>query len=141
MIATYAIIGLALAWMFWELRFWLRDGLIIGKTETKYARYQVCNALRNHKAAFKIQGGNLPEGQSPNGEPLYDIVLSPGVDNVLCGWDWLNQHCADMVDYQPHVTMNIAGVRYNMTVKQPAILKDVMKANKLTKRELATIRN
>jgi len=31
--------------------------------------------------------------------------------------------------------MAIGGVRYNMHIKQPSIIKDIMKANKLTKKQ------
>ncbi|KKN18459.1 hypothetical protein LCGC14_0955680 [marine sediment metagenome] len=65
---------------------------------------------------------------------LYDICLSPNTD-TLCGKKWLDKHWNDLADYQPKVEMNIGGVRYKMTIKQPSILKDVMRVNKLTKKQ------
>jgi hypothetical protein len=61
------------------------------------------------------------------------IFVSPGIIDVLCGNDWLDKHWSDLEDYHPIITMNLGGVIYNMNIKQPAILKDVMKANKLTR--------
>jgi len=37
------------------------------------------------------------------------------------------------VGYEPRVEMNTGGVRYAMNIKQPSAIKDIMKANKLTK--------
>lgn len=40
-----------------------------------------------------------------------------------------------LADYKPQVELAIAGVRYNMTIKQPAIIKDVMRVNHLTRKQ------
>jgi hypothetical protein len=115
---------------------WLKVNLI---AKPKYARYEVYNILkcRHPRCGDRPirQGGNLPDGYTPNGEPTYTIILSPGVNGVLCGWNWLNEHCADLVDYKPRIEMAIGGVKYNMHIKQPAIIKDIMRANKLTKKQ------
>jgi len=109
---------------------------LIGEpAKPKYARYKVYNSASRKTLKpdrFLANGDNYPEGYTPNGEPEYMVILSPGIDNVLCGFDWLDQHCADLVDYEPRVEMNTGGVRYNMNIKQPSIIKDIMKANKLT---------
>ncbi len=105
--------------------------------QPKYARYEVYHALKSHTLGHTplLEGGNLPEDYSPNGEPCYTIVLSPGIDGVLCGYTWLDNHCADLVDYEPEVNMHIGGVRYSMHIKQPSIIKDIMRVNKLTKKQ------
>jgi hypothetical protein len=138
MIATLIIITLAFIWLLYETNF-LTVQLPTGKIkEPKYARYKVYQVLKNRKPKFSdtviYSGDNYPEDYSPNGEPEYQVIVSPGVDNVLCGFDWLNEHCADMVDYQPDVSMHIGGVRYSMKIKEPAVIKDIMKVNKLTKK-------
>jgi len=138
MILALLVIALAFTWLLYETDF-LRVRLPVGKVKPKYAKYEVYNMLRKRKVYWNetvlYKGGNLPVDHSPDGEPCYQIILNPGIKNVLCGWDWLNEHCADMVDYQPKVEMAIGGVRYNMTIKQPAIIKDIMRVNKLTKKQ------
>lgn len=139
MLATIIIITICLAWLGHETE-WLTLRLPVGKVKPKYARYQVYHIIRNRKAGPKdikvYEGGNLPEDHNLNLSeiPCYQIVLSPGIE-PMCGYEWLNKHCADMVDYQPKIEMNIANVRYKMTVKQPSVLAEVMKANKLTKQQ------
>ena len=138
MIVTIFIVSLALSWLGYETK-WLAVRLLVGElAKPKYARYKAYNSLTKRKfydGRALHEGNNYPEGYSPNGEPEYMIILNPGIDGILCGWDWLNEHCAGMVDYQPKIEMNMGGVRYNMTIKQPAIIKDVMKANHLTKKQ------
>jgi hypothetical protein len=110
-----------------------------GQVKTQYASYRVCTSLRKRKAYWQCPeihaGDNFPTNFRRNGEPCYDVVLTPGVTNILCGWEWLDKHCADMVDYKPEVFMAIANIRYTMTIKQPSIIKNIIKANHLTRRE------
>jgi len=134
------IISLAFTWLLYETDY-LRVRLLVGHPPypPKYARYEAYNIYTRRKPSWNdkplYEGGNLPADYSPNGEPCYQVILNPGIKNILCGWDWLNEHCADMVDYQPKVEMTMGGVRYNMTIKQPAIIKDIMKANRLTRKQ------
>jgi hypothetical protein len=64
----------------------------------------------------------------------YEIIVSPNSD-VICGRDWLDAHWNDLKDYKPEVYLKLGGIRYNMTIRQPAIIKDVMKVNKLTRQQ------
>jgi len=131
------IISLSFTWLLWETDC-LCIRLLVGElAKPKYARYEVYNSFskRKYYTSRLRDGGNLPADYSPNGEPCYQIILNLGIKDILCGWEWLDEHCADMVDYQPDLQMNLGGIRYNMTIKQPSILKDVMKANKLTKKQ------
>ncbi|KKM07041.1 hypothetical protein LCGC14_1737950 [marine sediment metagenome] len=128
---------IAFGWLGYETD-WLTVNITYGyAAEPKYAKWEVYHMLKNRQPNWRAkpayEGSNLPVDYKPNGEPCYRIILSPGIKNVLCGFAWLNKHCADMVDYQPEVSMNIGGVRYSMTIKEPAIIKDVMRANKLTR--------
>lgn len=139
MIVSIIIILASFYWLLRETDY-LRVKLLAGLEATpKYARYKAYNILKSRKPNWRDtaihEGDNYPAGYSPNGEPEYNIVLTPGINNILCGWDWLNKHVADMVDYQPKVEMTTGGVKYNMTIKQPAIIKDIMKANHLTKKQ------
>ena len=118
----------------------MRVRLLIGEIiKPQYARYEVYNKLKKKRVYWGDttihKGGNMPKDYSPNGEPTYHIILSPGVSGVLCGFAWLDKHCADMVGYQPKVEMTMGGVRYKMVIKAPAIIKDIMKVNKIPKRE------
>uniref|UniRef100_A0A6M3IDV6 Uncharacterized protein n=1 Tax=viral metagenome TaxID=1070528 RepID=A0A6M3IDV6_9ZZZZ len=137
MIVAITIIGLAFYWLLLESDY-LRIRLMIGEPSTpKYARYKAYNAMskRKYYSGSIHEGNNYPVDYSPNGEQEYTIVLNPGIDNILCGWEWLDKHCADLVDYQPDIYLETGGVRYSMTIKQPSILKDVMRVNKLTKKQ------
>jgi len=143
MITAIIIIGIAFYFFLRETD-WLCVRLPVGKLKPpKYARYKVYNILKSRKPSYGdttlYEGNNYPEGYSPNGEPEYQVILSPGIDNVLCGFDWLNKHCASMVDYKPQVFMTLGNVRYSMTIKQPAIIKDIMKANHFTKKQLKAL--
>ncbi len=142
MIATIFIVSLAFLWLTRETEcFTIR--LLVGPYHPNLASYKVYQILRTRKPSYSDspihEGGNLPEGYRPNGEPVYQVVLSPGVASVLCGFDWLDQHCADMVEYQPQVSMTLDNVRYAMRIKDPSVIKDVMKANHMTKKEKAAM--
>ena len=118
---------------------WLRIRLPMGADVPALlpgpAQYVAYNALRKAKRySVEIHRGSNQE--IPTG-PTYHVVLNPGVDEPLCGWDWLDKHVGDLVNYQPRVQMEMAGVRYDMTIKAPGILDQVMKANKLSKQERA----
>lgn len=137
MIPTILIVCLAFTWLLIETNC-LRVRLLIGKEKPpKYARYVALNGLTKKQGNWTHlkDGNNYPEGYTPNGEPEYKVILNLGIDNILCGWEWLDKHVADMVDYQPNLEMNLGGVRYKITVKQPDILTKVMKANKLNKEQ------
>jgi len=77
--------------------------------------------------------------QSLNGKARtnghYEILVSPCVEDVLCGKKWVDKHWNDLADYKPEVFMAIGGVRYNMTIKKPEIIKDVMRVNHLSKKQ------
>ena len=134
------ITGLAFVWLGYETD-WMRVRLRAGELKVKRAGYRVYSTLSKRKCLGTAihKGGNI-EWQKytdvpVNGDKVYDIVVSAGLDNVLCGFDWLDRHCADLVDYEPKVEMLMGGVRYNMTIKQPAIIKDIMRVNKLTRKQ------
>ncbi len=133
MIVTILILSLMYAYLLWELN-WLRIRLPVGAIKPpKYARYIAYNVLGNHRPMHLYQGDNYPKGYVRNGEPEYSIFLSPGIHEPMCGWKWLDAHVADMVDYKPEVYMVIGNVRYTMTIKEPSIIKDIMRVNKLTR--------
>lgn len=141
MIMTLLTIALAFYWLLRETDY-LRVRLLIGADKPpKYARYKAYTALTKRKTnlEFLHKGNNYPEGYTPNGEPEYTIILNPGIDDVLCGWDWLDKHCADLVDYTPKVDLKLGGVSYSMTIKpagiEQGVMDKVMKVNKLSKQE------
>ncbi len=130
----------AFTWLGYETN-WLTVRLPHGEAKPKQAGYRFYSTLSKGKYHVKAdhKGGNIEwstYGDMPlNGHKVYDIIVSPGISVVLCGWDWLDQHCADMVDYQPKVELMTGGVHYKMTIKARNILNEVMKANKLTKKD------
>lgn len=107
----------------------------------QYASYKAYNTIgaKRRRSSYSDRslhsGGNFRKDHSRNGAPEYDIILNPGIRGVLCGWGWLNRHCADLVNYKPEVFMTIGNVRYTMTIERLAIIKDIMKANHLTRKQ------
>jgi hypothetical protein len=66
----------------------------------------------------------------------YQILLSPCVEDTLCGKDWLDKHWNDLADYKPEIYLAIGDIKYNMTVRNPEIIKDVMRVNRLSRKEV-----
>ena len=63
----------------------------------------------------------------------YEILVSPGINELLCGKAWVEEHWNDLKDYKPEIFVNMGGVRYNMTINKPEVIKDIMKANKISR--------
>lgn len=59
------------------------------------------------------------------------LKLSCGVEEPLCGWDWLmnNTHPIPQAIFD----LNTGGVRYHFNIKDTVILKDVLLATKYNK--------
>ena len=125
----------AFIWLGYETD-WMRVRLLAG-AEKHIAEYVVCQSLKGNRSGTYLRvGTNDGTGNHPFSEVThYQVFVHPGITDILCGWDWLDKHCGDLVDYQPKVTMSMAGVRYNMTIKDTSIIKDIMKANKLTRKQ------
>lgn len=64
----------------------------------------------------------------------YQIGMSPSVE-PMCGKDWLEENWDNLADYKPEIFMNIGNVKYDMLIKKPDVIKDIMRANKLSKQE------
>ena len=58
------------------------------------------------------------------------IELSPGIKEPLCGYQWVWQHQHDLDGWTPTVEFISPGYKQTMTVKDPAIFEDIIKANK-----------
>ena len=137
MILTILTIALALIWLGKETD-WLRVRLLIGKDKPKvFAQYRAFNSLKKKKY-YEVEvhaGSNADEPQGT----MYTVVLDPGITDPICGWDWLDKHVADLVDYTPRVELQLAGIKYDMTIKpagiEQGIMDKVMKVNKLSKQE------
>ena len=116
--------------------------LPIGITRPKAARYQVFNCLRPSKNLDPIhEGSNIPEDKEKDFEvTTYQIYLSPGIE-PMCGYEWLDKHCADVLDFQQSIEMNLGNVRYTMTIKKPEVIKDIMRVNKLSKSEKSKLQS
>ena len=142
MIGLIIFLSCLFTWLLYETD-WLRVRLLRytppAPVPAKLARYTAYNGFTHKKrgdSTLLREGSNLPAGYSPNSEPCYNVYLNPDIDNVLCGWDWLDLHCAAMVYYQPQVYLSSGnGVRYTMTIRQPEILPEIMKVNRMTKRQ------
>ncbi len=81
-----------------------------------------------------IQSLNGKGAKDANAD-TYDIMVSPGIKEILCGGAWLNSHWNDLKDYQPQFELVVGGNRYNMTIRKPSVLAEVMKVNKLSRQE------
>jgi len=71
-----------------------------------------------------------------NGHKNYDIVFQPGITEPLCGWQWLENHCGDLVNYQPRFALEAYGVKHNMVIKAQGLIPEVMKAVKPSRTEI-----
>jgi len=136
MLLGIALLIIGFAWLLFETR-GLTIRLPFG-AEPKVilpARYVAYAGLKKRKTYDIVlhRGANTEESTGP----LYTVVLDPGITEPLCGWDWLDKHVGDLVDYQPRVQMELGGVRYDMTIRAPSVLTEVMKVNKLSKAERA----
>jgi hypothetical protein len=141
MLACIIIVSLALYWLLRETDYF-RIHLIRGEIKKHipaYAAYKVMAGKSRDYAVNICTGSNIPEDTDVKEYHTYNIVLSPGVNNVLCGYDWLNKHVADLENYNPQVYMSIGNVNYTMTIKKPEIIKDIMRVNHLTKREIQAL--
>ena len=135
MILTILWLIIGLAWLLYETDY-MRVRLLTGiEKPVKYAQYKAFNSLTKKKLYWSVpllhHGSNAEE---PEGV-MYEVILAPGITEPLCGWNWLDKHCADLVGFEHKVYLAIAGVKYDMTIKSPSILNEVMKVNKLSKKE------
>ena len=150
MIATILILLLAFGWLGYETD-WMRVRLPIGQPdygkrwidmfvplvglrtlEYGLSEHEHIASWRNNPIGCVIRQ-SLNARAKINGH--YEVIVSTGVQEVLCTKKWVEKHWNDLADYQPKVEMVIGGVRYNMTIKQPAIIKDIMRVNHLTKKQ------
>lgn len=125
------LIALEFAWLGYETK-WLTIRLYKGKATPapqlpKTAAYHIHYTLgRSHFSPTKCY-------EMPNwnySDALYHIFLSPGLNDVLCGWEWLNEHCADLVNYHPKVELCFGnGYKQTFTLKKPELIKQIVKIN------------
>jgi len=133
MFITFIIFIPFFIWMLKETD-WLRINLCY-IPEPKHAVYRVHYKLKGKSRDCESIRGNT-ENYHDDSVKCYDLYLSPGIDNVLCGWQWLDAHCADQIDYTPKVYLATGnGVRYTMTIKQPEIIPAIMKVNRMTNKQ------
>jgi hypothetical protein len=141
MIPTILIVSLAFYWLLRETDYF-RIHLIRGAIPIKakaYAGYKVIAGKSKQYAVEVYTGDNISEDTDAKIYHTYNIILSPGVNDVLCGRDWLDQHVADLENYNPKVYMDIGNVKYTMTIKEPSIIKDIMRVNHLTRKEIQAL--
>ena len=150
---TLIIIGLAFIWLGYETD-WMRVRLLVGISIKPFPNrwFDTFNLGKWAVDSFTAREGEYSDNGHrqylgyaikqtlSNAKPhkyidKYVVAVCPGIKDVLCGKAWLDKHWNDLADYRPKVEMSIGGVRYNMTIKQPTIIKDIMKANKLTKKQ------
>lgn len=125
MIGCLIVVGLAFVWLGYETE-WMTVRLPCGAIPIRSAQYIVHYTLGRSKWNGNCRVG----GTVRNFDKTYDIFLSPGIDNILCSWEWLDEHCADLVDYQPLLEISAYGVTHKMHIKTPTtnLLKDISKA-------------
>jgi hypothetical protein len=141
MFITFIIFIPFFIWLLKETN-WLRINLCY-ILEPKLAVYRIHYKLKGKSKGPDGFRGNIPGIENMHnayclGDSVkcYDVYLSPGIDNVLCGWQWLDTHCADQVDYTPKVYLATGnGVRYTMTIKHPEIIPAIMKVNRMSSKQ------
>jgi len=119
MIAAIIITGMALYWLARETR-WFTIRLLVG-CEPVIIEYE-------RKSWKELE----PRGKiSMKQYPFW--LCFPEHMTPLCGLDWLNNTMHVIPEYK--IYMAIGGCRYNMTIKKDNVLKDVMRVNRLTKKQ------
>ncbi len=114
MIALIATIIMALAWLGYETD-WMRVRLPVGVT-APVIELEVRKPWDYFKA--KIWNPNFK---------LYPMWLThPTVMDPICGWDWLENTMHIIPECR--IELNHSGVRYNMTIKEPSIMRSVVTA-------------
>ncbi len=56
--------------------------------------------------------------------------LSPGVKDVLPGWQWVEKHKHDLDGWQPTFELSGAGYKHSMVIKDTSIIKEIAKINR-----------
>ena len=51
-------------------------------------------------------------------------ILSPGIHEPLCGWQWFEQHKNDPAP-EMHIELIAPGERHTMTIKRPQDIKEI----------------
>lgn len=113
MIATSIIIGVALLWLAYETDY-MRVRLLVGKLAVVYERKS---------------WGELKPWIITKHHPFW--LRHPDNMSPLCGLAWLENTMHVIPEYK--IELNTGGVHYKMNIKTHSILKEVMKANRLTK--------
>lgn len=63
-------------------------------------------------------------------DDTYNIYVSPGIRDVLCGTDWLDEHWNDLKDYAPQVELYFGnGYRQTFTLKKPELMGKIVHIN------------
>ena len=61
---------------------------------------------------------------------MNEPLISKTIKEPICGWQWVYQHLHDLDGWQPRIELDYGGVKFNMTVKNPEVLRDIIKAMK-----------
>ena len=111
MIALLAIIMMALAWLGYETD-WLRVRLPMGiEVPANGHKYKTWDELKPWNPNFKSY-------------PMW--LTHPDNMIPLCGRDWLENTMHIIPECR--IELNHSGVRYNMTIKEPSIMRSVVTA-------------
>jgi hypothetical protein len=126
MLLSLLIIALAFSWLLKETDY-LRIRLPVGELckNGDCCPWRMSDDAVDHemKAELVRRWRNLPKEVK--------VKFEQGLESPLCGWGYAWQ----FRDYAPemYVELDTYGVRYKMTLKDPEIIKAVVKANKVTK--------
>lgn len=120
MIACIVLVSLALTWLAKETD-WMRVRLLVGIE---------CIPLEYERKSWEDLSHTQPERYQPN-----FMRMNNGTEHFspLCGWDWLKNTMHVIPEYK--IYLAIGGCRYNMNIKKDSVLKAVMRANHLTKKQ------
>lgn len=112
MIALVVTLILALTWLGYETD-WMQVRLSIGVIEV------VSNG-------YKFKSWNELKPYNPNFRSYPMWLTHPDNMTPLCGLDWLENTMHIIPECR--IELNHSGVKYNMTIKEPAIIKSVVSA-------------
>lgn len=76
----------------------------------------------------------LPETKERRGSQTPAFVFHLPKGEPLCGWDWVNEHLYDLIDYVPRIEIVSPSFNLMVEIDSKKKLKDTIKAIKQSKR-------
>ena len=120
MLGVLAVIAAAYIWLGYETD-WLRVRLLVGPEPIKAEPIKP-KVYYSHKSIWDLKQDLAHQ---------YSYKLSPGVEEVLCGWNWLFDNVHNLDTWLPTFELSINGSTHKLalTPETKGIVKEIMLIN------------